>query len=112
MMKLTIAGTLLLMTICGSGGGFFLKKCAVSIGAFKTVFLNKYFYLGGLFYCAGSALNIVLLKYIPYNLILPLNSLTYIWTLLLAHFWLKEKITHTKVMGILLIVTGVIFVFC
>lgn len=109
-MNITVAGTLLLMTICGSLGGFFLKKCAVSLETIKALFYNKYIYLGGLFYCAGASLNIVLLKYIPYNIILPLNSLTYIWTLLIAHFWLKEKINQAKAMGILLIVMGVIFI--
>ncbi|WP_443110757.1 EamA family transporter [Caloramator sp. mosi_1] len=42
-------------------------------------------------------------------MVLPLNSITYIWTLLLAYFLLGEKINKYKLMGIGCIVVGVFY---
>lgn len=109
-MNIKLALVLLIMTILGSLGGYFLKKASSNLNSIKTLFFNKYIYIGGMFYCAGASLNIILLKYIPYNIILPLNSLGYIWTLFLAHFLLKEKINKSKAMGIVLIILGVVFI--
>ncbi|SHF28169.1 EamA family transporter [Caloramator proteoclasticus] len=100
---------LISMTLCGSLGGYFLKRASYNLNSLKTLILNKYIYIGGLFYCLGAILNIVLLKYIPYSLVLPLNSITYIWALLLAYFLLGEKIGRYKLFGILCIVVGVFF---
>lgn len=99
---------LILMTLCGSLGGYFLKRASSNLNSIKTLILNKYIYIGGIFYCLGAFINIILLKYIPYNIVLPLNSITYIWTLLLAYFLLGERINKYKLLGIGCIVVGVV----
>ena len=97
------------MTLCGSLGGYFLKRASAKLDSIKNLIINKYIYIGGIFYCLGAFINIILLKYIPYNIVLPLNSITYIWTLVLAYFLLGEKINKYKLLGIMCIVVGVVF---
>ncbi|GFR36325.1 EamA family transporter [Thermobrachium celere] len=108
-MSLKTFSILILMTLCGSLGGYFLKRASSNLDSFKTLILNKFIYIGGLFYCLGAILNIILLKYIPYSLVLPLNSITYIWTLLLGYFLLGERIGKYKLLGIICIIIGVVF---
>lgn len=108
-MSFKIFSLLILMTLCGSLGGYFLKRASAKLNSIKGLIFNKYIYIGGIFYCLGAFINIVLLKYIPYNIVLPLNSITYIWTLLLAYFLLGERINKYKLLGIVCIIFGVIF---
>ena len=54
-------------------------------------------------YVCSALLNLYLLKKLPYSIVVPLGSFTYIWTLLIAHKFLGEAVTRKKVLGILLI---------
>lgn len=45
---------------------------------------------------------------VPYRYGSVIDSFTYVFVLLLSHFWLKEKITRGKLLGNLLIVLGII----
>lgn len=101
---------LLVMTLCGSLGGYFLKLASNNIVSIMSLLLNKFVYIGGSFYVTGAVLNIIILKHIPYNIVLPLNSVTYIWTLLFSAALLKEKIKSNKIIGVALIILGVIFI--
>ncbi|MEQ6390979.1 DMT family transporter [Bacillaceae bacterium S4-13-58] len=66
----------------------------------------EYFILGGFFYGTGAILNIVTLQLLPYTVVYPLTSITYIWTLIISALFLKEKITVKKILGLTLIVAG------
>ena len=48
----------------------------------KGFWLN--FCLGGLFYPIVAILNIYVLRLAEYSIVLPMTSLTYVWTLLLG----------------------------
>ncbi len=100
---------LLGMTISGAFAGFCLKKTAVNPGLKMTI-SSPFFYAGGLLYVAAAIGNIVLLRILPYSLVLPLTSITYIWTLLIARLFLGEKITLLKIAGVLLILFGAVFI--
>ncbi|MFQ3545398.1 EamA family transporter [Halobacillus rhizosphaerae] len=95
----------LLFTLLGAIGGYFFKK-ATSHG----IALNRYFitqlFIGGCFYGTGAILNIITLHYLPYTIVFPLTSITYIWTMVLSYFLLKEVITVKKVIGVLFIISG------
>lgn len=96
------------MTIAGAFGGFFFKKATLKgfkISAYFLLFLG----IGGFCYLLSSILNIMVLKQLPYTIVFPLTSITYIWTLLISYFFLKESITVKKVVGIILICMGAIF---
>lgn len=101
---------LLIMTLLGSLGGYFFKKATTEISNLKSLILCKFLYMGGILYFISALLNIFLLKYLPYALVLPLTSITYIWTLLLSNKLLKERINTNKKIGIIFIIVGAILI--
>jgi len=103
---LNIILLLIVLTLSGALGGYCFKKAASSSDTIIKVIFKPILYAGGFFYILGAALNIVVLKKLPYTVVLPLTSLTYIWTLIIAHFALKEKITRLKIIGVILILAG------
>jgi drug/metabolite transporter (DMT)-like permease len=90
----------------------FLLKKSFSYLSFSDFFsfFNFYFLLGCCIYFFGAFFMIFLLKYLDLSLLYPLLSLSFIWTLLLAVFFLGEKITIFQFSGTLLVMLGVIFV--
>ena len=100
---------LIVMTLIGSVASLFLKKGS----NFKNILellKNKYVYIGGILYVISALLNIYILRYLDYSVVLPLTSITYIWTLFISYLFLKEKINIKKVIGILLIIGGVFLI--
>ncbi|CDF43417.1 putative uncharacterized protein [Roseburia sp. CAG:182] len=96
---------IIVMTIVGSAASLFLKKSSTceNIGEYIQ---NANIYIGGGLYCISALLNIVVLRYMEYSIVLPMTSLTYVWTLILSKIVLKEGITNKKVTGTLLILIG------
>ncbi|MEH7354719.1 EamA family transporter [Neobacillus drentensis] len=93
------------MTFLGALGGYFFKRASShSLGFNKGFLLNLC--LGGIFYVLGALFNIVLLKYLPYTIVYPLSSITYLWTMVLSYFLLSEKFTVKKISGVCLIGLG------
>ena len=100
---------LLVMTMFGSVASLFLKK-ASGLNSLIDMLNNINLYIGGFLYVSSAILNIWLLKILDYSVILPLTSLTYIWTMVLSYFILKEKITVKKIAGVCLILVGAIII--
>lgn len=100
---------LLVMTMFGSVASLFLKKASDS-NSLIDMLKNINLYIGGFLYVSSAVLNIWLLKILDYSVILPLTSLTYIWTMVLSYFILKEKITVKKILGICLILIGAVII--
>lgn len=100
---------LLIMTMFGSVASLFLKK-ASGLNSLIDMLKNINLYIGGFLYVSSAILNIWLLKILDYSVILPLTSLTYIWTMVLSYFILKEKITVKKITGVCLILVGAIII--
>lgn len=98
---------LLMMGILAAAGSFFLKKSTAGGLKVGKLLCSPYFYLGGVLYVFSALLNLYLLKQLPYSLVVPMGSLTYIWTLIIAHRFLGETITKQKIAGIVLIFIGV-----
>lgn len=100
---------LLVGTLLGAFGGFYLKKSTAKEGVIGIV-LSPFLYIGGFSYLISAILNIIVLKYLPYSVVLPLTSITYIWSIVIAHYLLNEKITKIKIYGIIFIIIGAIFI--
>ena len=100
---------LLVMTMFGSVASLFLKK-ASGLNSLIDMLKNINLYIGGFLYVSSAILNIWLLKILDYSVTLPLTSLTYIWTMVLSYFILKEKITVKKIAGVCLILVGAIII--
>lgn len=96
---------LLFMTLLGSIASLFLKKASGGKNILKII-QNKNIYIGGILYLASAILNIYLLRFLDYSTVLPLTSLTYVWTMFLSKIILKEKITVKKTVGIAMILAG------
>lgn len=101
---------LIVMTWLGSLGAFFLKKCSECATGLVSLLKSPPLYLGGALYGAGMLLNVALLRQFDYSVLYPMSAVTYIWSLLLSKWLLKEKVTKKKLMGILCICTGVFLV--
>lgn len=96
---------IIIMTYLGAQASVFLKK-ASSHNNLKKCICSIYLYLGGGLYIICALLNIWILRYMDYSKILPLTSITYIWTLILAFLIFKEKISIKKLIGIITILIG------
>ncbi|QTN00824.1 EamA family transporter [Sediminibacillus dalangtanensis] len=99
---------IVLFTLFGALGGFFFKKASGQDFTLNSKLLI-HLLAGGMFYGAGAILNVWTLKHLPYTVVFPLTSLTYVWTLLLSSIWLRETLTKNKIVGVLLIVAGSAF---
>jgi drug/metabolite transporter (DMT)-like permease len=95
------------MTIIGAFAGLFLKRASGS-STIKDLVFNKNLYIGGGLYVLSALLNIYILKFLEYSLVLPLTSITYVWTMLVAYFFAEEKIGIKKILGIILVIIGAI----
>lgn len=104
---MTVILALVLMGLFASVASLFLKKSTAGGLSVRSLLGSLYFYLGGVLYVLSALLNLYLLKRLPYSIVVPLGSLTYIWTLIIAHKFLGETITRRKMAGLLLIIIGV-----
>lgn len=95
---------LILMTLLGALGGVFFKLLSSPDRNKRLCFL-----IGGFFYGLGAILNIILLRELPYTVVFPANALTYIWAIIFARWFFKEKIGVFKIAGIGCIFLGIIF---
>ena len=100
---------LLIMTLLGSIAALFLKRTAECDGLLMLM-KNINLYIGAFLYLLSAVLNIYVLHYLNYSVVLPLTSLTYIWTMILSYKILNEKITKRKIAGVSLILLGAICV--
>ena len=101
--------TLIIMTCMGAVASLFLKRASASHGLLQLI-KNKNLYIGGLLYFGSSLLNILILQHLDYSVVLPMTSLTYVWTLIISSFALREPITKQKIAGVVLIVLGAIII--
>ncbi len=100
---------ILCMTFMGAVASVFFKRASESDGLWKLL-LNVNLYVGGFLYVAAAGINIVVLRYLDYSVVLPLSSVTYIWTMVLSYWILRERITKRKVLGVFFIVLGAVCV--
>ena len=110
MNNLAIYFLLVLMTVLGAFGGFFFKKSTEKIEGIKELLICKELYIGGTLYFMSALLNIYILKYLAYVIVLPMTGITYIWTLLISYRFLSEKITKNKKIGLILIIFGTLLI--
>lgn len=100
---------LIIMTMIGATASLFLKKASNS-NSIINLLKNKNIYIGGFLYLLSAVLNIYVLKYLDYSVVLPLTSITYIWTLIISYKLLEEKISSKKIIGVCCILTGAVII--
>ena len=97
------------MTFLGALGAFFFKRAAMKVDGLLSLFTNNELYLGGMFYVSGAILNILLLRDLQYSILYPMTAITYIWTAMISHRLLGEKMSKRALLGIVMICVGVGF---
>lgn len=98
-----------LMTFLGSLGALYLKKVSTNDGI-KGLLKDVNLYIAVGAYGLSSLLNVLILVVMDFVVVLPLCAITYVWTTVLAVPYFKEKITPTKIVGMLFIFAGTAFI--
>ena len=97
------------MTVLGSVAALFLKKASGTKGIAGMI-KNINLYIGAVLYFISSLLNIFILRHLNYSVVLPLTSITYIWTMVISYLILKEKVGIKKITGVSFIVIGCVLI--
>lgn len=105
MNDLTLALLTVLFTFIGSLAAIQLKR-ASKTKKLKEIPFKPALYYGAFLYVLAALLNIVVLTYWEYTLVLPLTSITYVWTAILAKVVFKERLSFHKVIGLVLVILG------
>lgn len=105
--NLPLFGLLILMTLMGSVASFFLKK-ASGFDGLSTLLTDKNLYLGAGLYVLSAVINVIVLRFLDYSMVLPLTSITYVWTMVISRLFLKETIGLKKILGVACIILGCI----
>lgn len=87
----------------------FFKKASSSDGLLGML-RNLNLYIGGFLYVIAALFNIYILRYLDYSVVMPLGSITYVWTMILSFVILKEKISRKKILGVACIIAGAVCV--
>jgi drug/metabolite transporter (DMT)-like permease len=110
---------LLISVLAGVFGQFFLKLGALKLG--KVEIANIWNHLlamittpellvGLTCYGLGAVVYILLLTRVNLSIAAPAISISYIFSVLLGHFWFRESIAFSQIIGLTAISIGVILV--
>ncbi|NIA04086.1 MAG: EamA family transporter [Nitrospiraceae bacterium] len=98
-------------TLMGGYGSYLLKKGASNFHiTIEGIFKNKYVLWGIILYGLSTLTFVPALKYSDLLVVYPFVATSYIWALIFSIFLLKEKVTKSKIIGIIAIIIGVILV--
>ena len=102
-------------TLLGAFASYNFKGASASIDGLSTKTIaalanNKIFIIGVVLYLVAAVNNIFLLRYFDYTLLLPISSITYIWTMIIASKLLGEVITKRKILGVVAIIIGAVLI--
>jgi drug/metabolite transporter (DMT)-like permease len=98
---------LIVGSFIASLASFCFKKCGTGVGL-AGIFRSPVFSLGGFLYALSSIGTIWLLQRLPYSVVLPMGGICYVWTLLISHKFLGERINKYKIIGTIFIISGVL----
>ena len=110
---------LLISILAGVFGQFFLKLGASKLGKVEmdnavnhifSIITTPELLIGLTCYAMGAIVYILLLTRVNLSVAAPAISLSYIFSVLLGHFWFRESITFPQIVGLAAISLGVILV--
>ncbi len=98
-------------SLIGSVGAAFLKSGAERLRFSIRSLLSNYRLAAGVgFFLLSSYFFVLGLRRGELTILYPLVSLSYIWTLVWSRVVFKEPFTRNKLIGLVLIVVGVVFI--
>ena len=92
-------------SVIGSFGAVFLKLGAVRLTNFWSL-LNWRLALGVGLYLGSSVFYGMGIRHGQLSVLFPIVSIGYVWTLLWARIFFKERFTQPKIMGLALVLFG------
>ncbi len=98
------------MTFVGATAGLNLKKATTYIRRKQDIFKSHNLIIGIVLYGCAALINIGVLQYLAYTIVLPMTSITYVWSMFLSHRYLGENITRLKQIGMICIIIGAILI--
>jgi drug/metabolite transporter (DMT)-like permease len=110
---------LLISVLAGVFGQFFLKMGAVKLGKVEidnalthifSIISTPELLVGLTCYGLGAIVYILLLTRVNLSIAAPAISLSYIFSVSLGHFWFRESIVFSQLIGLAAISVGVILV--
>jgi drug/metabolite transporter (DMT)-like permease len=110
---------LLISVLAGVFGQFFLKLGASKLGKVEldnalnhvlSIVMTPELLIGLTCYGLGAIVYILLLTRVNLSIAAPAISLSYIFSVLLGHFWFRESIASAQLIGLAAISVGVILV--
>lgn len=96
---------LIVMTMLGAVASLSLKKACGTPGV-MAIAKSGFFYVGGFLYFGSAIINIYLLKFLDYSVVLPFTSLTYVWSTILSALVFEEKISKQQIFGLICLICG------
>jgi undecaprenyl phosphate-alpha-L-ara4N flippase subunit ArnE len=96
-------------SVVGSFGAVFLKLGAVRLTGIMSL-LNWRLALGVALYLASSVFYAFGIRHGQLSVLFPMVAVGYIWTLLWARLFFRERFTRTKLLGLGLVLAGVVLV--
>ena len=118
-MTLPELSLLLISILAGVFGQFFLKLGASKLGKVEmgnalnhilSIVTTPELLVGLTCYALGAIVYILVLTRVNLSVAAPAISLSYIFSVLLGHFWFRESIVLTQLIGLAAISLGVILV--
>ena len=102
---------MVISSIIGATGGYFFKQASSNL-SFKISSLLKNFklFVGFFFFGIAALLGVIALMGGELNVLYPISSLSYVWSLFIGKKILNEKINIYKLGGVGLIMIGLIFI--
>ncbi len=113
-MRIIILGLMVLATMIGALGAFFIKKGANDFSLLKIwkkqFWTNRFLFIGLGLYAISSLIYVYTLRFGELSVLYPLASLNYIWTALLAKKYFGEQFNFWKILGLTGIIFGVVLI--
>ncbi len=118
-MTLPELSLLLISVLAGVFGQFFLKMGAGKLGKVEidnalnhilSIVTTPELLIGLTCYALGAIVYILLLTRVNLSIAAPAISVSYIFSVLLGHFWFRESIVLPQIIGLAAISFGVILV--
>lgn len=108
-MTLAALSISLLSAISTGAGQVFFKKAGVKKHpGFLHKFLDPQFLLGVLFFVVAAGATIWALTLMEFSSFYTLTALNYLFIILFSRWFLNEKIDRFKVIGTLIVISGII----
>lgn len=107
----------IIQSIMLSFGQLVLKLALAQMPSFSwtthfwgSLLTNWWFMLCGLLFGGASVLWMYILKHFPLNMAYPMASMSYVFALIFAIVFLHEIVPWNRWLGVILIMTGCIFI--